>query len=400
MNTTKKSILFITLILAAALSIPHGAISQSPPPDNPIFVEVPSPEAPTIQKAINLVAEGGTVLIKFGDYEVNQTIHIGKRVTIIGAGSSSKNSEPDKITRLIALRPTEVNHGDDQFAVFTYTGGCGGELKNLDIIGADVGVWILSSEGTTENTLMIENTLISDSGRGIWCKDSIDFTISESVIRNCLHNGVSYSPTYTPTEPMTKVTIVDTLIANCAHIGAFFKDSMGLCINDHFYFNDWGGVVGIGSNITVTHSHFGWNHFASISLFWCNTSYIEHNNIVCTLSMIGTDRFGDGIIAVLCPALTVHDNLIEWPERTGVNNLGSVILMLTNTIHCASFDLEIDTVPAHSFGPGNPPNNVPGAYNCITPSCLDNQCGCPDASGSCHAQSVGMELPQLIPPFE
>lgn len=112
-------------------------------PEPPTFVEVPSPEAPTIQAAVDMVADGGTIEIASGVFN-EQIVITGKDVHIIGSGSGKKK----RSTVIAATEPTVLSPFYQSEALVRFELG-GGSISNIALRGGDVGVFLDNSTELT-----------------------------------------------------------------------------------------------------------------------------------------------------------------------------------------------------------------------------------------------------------
>lgn len=80
----------------------HTSVSGQ---ERPFVVRVPQ-EYPTIQQAVDAVAEGGTVLISPGTY--HESIRIAKSLRLVGAGQELVHIQADEAIHIEAERPSQV----------------------------------------------------------------------------------------------------------------------------------------------------------------------------------------------------------------------------------------------------------------------------------------------------
>ncbi len=363
-------------------------------PEPPAEVVFPSAEAPTLQAAIDLVADGGTVAIKSGVFEVTEPIYIiGKTVIIEGAGSSHRPKR-GKLTQIIAPSPTGVVDAESAIGVINFIGG-GGVVKNLDISGRDACIVGRALEEIGQ-PLIIENAYLSETARGILWQAPSDVTVAQTKIMHCLWNGISFSPGTPGVAPeglggLHKITILNSILEDIENVGFAFIDTVGICDNTVITSCTAGGIFGYGSVVIVTDSVISLNNIAGIALFK-SSGFIGRNSIIDTFPALSgpfAGKWGDGIIAALCQNLSVYENDIMFSLRAGVSNFGGEVTLFSNDITCAAFDLEKGSLPAHYFGPSDPPQETPGLFKDFG----DNDCGCPFPFGNCIAASAGLEAP-------
>ena len=368
----------------------------------PQVVEYPGEDIPSIQAAVDKVADGGTVFIGPGNHSVEPIIISGKTVIFQGAGSSRDPKRKTKaITRLFAPRPTEVVDVD-QHGIMNFIEEAAGAIVDLDLEGGNAGVFVRNAGGS----IRIEDVCISDTVRGISYKAASDqaaseFTLVDSSIKNCLWNGCSFSSSQSSPSPLL-INILDTIVIEVRNIGILLIDQVAEVKDEYIAHCKGAGLVGVRSHITVHDSFFMENSFASIALFEGSYAKIENNRISYTNPMEGTGGFGDGITAWLWCHVDIIDNLIEY-GRAGVSNFASHMYLKDNRIKCFSFDLEGEALGPDFFYPGYPPVQVGFSFDddggnlCCN---LSQSCNPWCTLDSCHAHSVGLEPPKPIVPSE
>jgi hypothetical protein len=95
-------------------------------------------------------------------------------------------------------------------------------------------------------------------------------------------------------------------------------------------------------------------------------------------------KFGDGITVVGGAAdgvVWVTDSSIENSARAGLSNFGGRVALGDTIIQCAAFDLEGETLMGETFQF----TDLGG-----------QKCGCPTATGTCTAVSLGFEPPAHV----
>jgi hypothetical protein len=350
------------------------------PPEPPSLVVVPSEEAPTIQAGIIAVADGGTVEITEGVYEILQPIFvIGKSIAIEGAGSSRKPGQ-DKLTQLVAPPPTEVVAPELALGVINYL-GAGGVLKDLDVSGSDACVVTRDLGGTAE-PIVVQDVRLSNTGRGMLCKASADLTVQDAAIHDCLWNGISFAP-----EEPAQLVVTDTSAVANSNIGFLAKYPWWAYYEDVFVAGCNGGIVIINGWLMVVDSVLANNSFAGICL---HESYgLITDNIITFTHPVPSGPlqgyFGDGVDAFLCPDVTLTGNHIGQSARAGVANFGSTMYLGSNDIQCAGYELEYEEF-----------HGVPGEFVDLG----GNECGCPIADGWCVAETAGLAPPEPTTPIE
>jgi hypothetical protein len=353
-------------------------------PDPLSTVVVPSPEAPTIQAAIDLVPDGGTVKIKPGDYEVDllQPIVVtGKSITIQGAGSS-RRARPGrgKLTRLIAPPPDKVVDAELATGVINYI-GAGGVLRDLDVSGGDACV-VGRDLGGAARALLVESAFLSHSARGVLWKAPSDLTVTDSKIEKCTWNGISFSP-----GAPAQATLEDLEMESIFNIGILILNSLGYCDDVAVGGCDGGGIVAYNSIVGVVDSWLPANSFAAIALYG-SAGVITDNFIWMTHPVPSgpyAGWFGDGLDAYLCPLVIVTGNRIHESARAGIANFGSTMKLGSNDIACAGYELEGEDYQGVAF---------------VFENLGGNGCGCPFAEGVCVVESAGIQAPEPAAPIE
>ena len=264
-------------------------------------------------------------------------------------------------------------------------------LRDLDLSGGDAGI-VSRDFGTAAGALLVEDTCLGDTARGIQFEASAELVVKDTVIKGCLWNGISITHALAHWDP---VTVWDVVVEDVDNIGVLFVDSFGIVDDASVSLCQGAGIVGIRSQVIVTDSLVWWNHAAGIALLE-STAYIGDNDVWTTVSIQSgpyEDHFGDGVAMCLCPSVTLSGNTIRNSERAGVSNFGSYLTVDGNTISCAAFELVGEVVSASYFGPGHPPQDVEYTFFEGEP----NVCGCPPGSVQCGVQSPDLEPPKPIP---
>ncbi|MBN2452053.1 MAG: hypothetical protein JXR77_16825, partial [Lentisphaeria bacterium] len=137
------------------LSVLAGA---GPPPSS---ITVPSATVPSIQMAIGMVADGGTIRIRPGTYRERLFI-AGKRVHIT---SLRRSLRPNVI--LAADRPGSILPAAEALGVINFGTGGGGSIDNLLVSGGDAGIMGTGDGEQRPGAVTIQNTILSANGRGV-----------------------------------------------------------------------------------------------------------------------------------------------------------------------------------------------------------------------------------------
>ncbi len=137
----------------------QGELSEVEEP--PERVIVPSDGTLTIQDAIDLVADGGTIELEAGTFEETVVIR-DKEIEIIGAGTDLEDG-----TVWVGEIPETVEDTEDGTALITYGAGGGGYLEDIAFIGGDIAITGVEEEGERPAALEIEDVTISETGNAV-----------------------------------------------------------------------------------------------------------------------------------------------------------------------------------------------------------------------------------------
>jgi len=366
------------------------------PPEPPELVVVPSPEAPTIQAGIAAVADGGTVKIGDGVYEILQPIFVvDKNITIEGAGSS-RGAGPgeDSVTLLTAPVPTEIVDAELAIGIINYIGG-GGVLRDLDLFGGDACVVGRGLEGSAR-ALAVEDVCMGNTARAVLWKAPAELSVVDTNIENCIWNGIVVAPGSFIS--LWGVTFSDVHMQDVKNIGYLVMDS-------NAYFEDLfvsgcesGGIVLYRSLFAVVDCHLLGNSIAGIAAY--SSAGVITDNAIWLTTPIPTgpneEAYGDAVAAWICPLITMSGNSVNFNSRAAVVSFGSVVEMDSNLMAGNSFDMQVEDVPAWAFG-AEPSQEMKGDFKDLG----GNLCGSTfPPTEPCLAQSTGLEPPEPIAPIE
>lgn len=364
-------------------------VERAPDPEHTVIV--PSPEAPTIQKGIDLVADGGTVMIAPGEYQVdlqNPIVVTGKSVTIQGAGSMRDPSLGSRdLTRIVAPPPTGVVDAERATGVINYLGG-GGVLRDLDVSGGDA--CVVGRDLRGGRPLLVKQATLSNTGRGILWKAPSALTVMSSEISDCTWNGVSFSP-----GRVVPAIFFELSMKFIGNIGIYASFSECYFEDEFLVGCKGGGIVLEKCLFDVRDSELVGNYIAGITLYQC-MGVITDNYIWGSKPRPADGFFGDGIDAFLCQLVVVTDNLVWDSARASVANFASTMRLKSNDLQCAGYELEGEELHADFLGPGIPSQTTPFLF-------VDdggNVCGCPDANGACVVETAGLAPPEPTAPIE
>ena len=152
--------LALPLLLGLTLA-PSEVLAQDDLGGAARLVHVPR-DARTIQEAIDMVADGGTVHIAPGAYMESVEI-VGKRVNLIGGDRKRRDR-----TLIVDATPREVVPVADARGLVEYGPGGGGSLTNLTLVGRDAAVLGRSTDGRTlPSEVRVRNVSMLRNGRGV-----------------------------------------------------------------------------------------------------------------------------------------------------------------------------------------------------------------------------------------
>ena len=236
----------------------------------------------TIQDAINLIPDGGRVVVHEGRYEEIVTIR-GKTVHLVGKGRP----------QIVGAISERVVDATESVGLVNYIEGGGGTIRGFNFIGGDAAIKGFD-RSAPPGALTVKNSTIQGSVRGILWGFS-NLVVKMVTISDTFWHGLSINSVL---EFTLKHTVVDN---SGTGVGLFIKDT-GLSTpaeihDDGFAFNARGGILAINSALSVDDSLFFVNKIGSIRVMG-SILFSKNNNILGTVSEDGTGKFGDGIIAM------------------------------------------------------------------------------------------------------
>lgn len=162
----------------------HGSVSGQ---ERPFVVRVPQ-EYPTIQQAVDAVAEGGTVLIDPGTYQEN--IKITKSIRIIGAGQNAVNiwASDGIVIYVEAEYPLQIYLAgfriEPPYRIIPF--GLGISIRGAaQVIANQVSVSKIDTgfELLGDVTALLSRVQLTSNGRGIWISGG-SLVVEESIIES------------------------------------------------------------------------------------------------------------------------------------------------------------------------------------------------------------------------
>lgn len=395
-----------------------------PPGEPPALIEWPSSEYPTLQTAVDALADGGKLLIAPGVFRVPDPVYIrGKQIAIEGAGCDElpKGRGGKKVTQLVGPSPGRVVEFEAVVGLFNYE-DAGGRLSGVKLSGFDAG--IRASDGAAAaprgRSLVVEGTCISDTGRGIAWSASSAFRLENVAIRRVFWNGISASLAAANIQ-LAPHSIFDIFVQDAANACVAFKRQIAHVSGVFGGCGPGGGISAESSALTIWNvlvlnsagpginvtGDFSWTDIRNANISdatgagivlqdpW--VARIDKSKVFQTFAFFPSGIFGDGI-AVLgvsdqadsANLVEVKDTFIGNSARAGISNFGGKVSLEKVTLQCAAFELNGEPLLGHSAVWIDIPLSVPGPSS--------NVCGCPLATGACVTVAVGLEPPPNIQP--
>jgi hypothetical protein len=397
----------IALTVLAILSAPGGAVFVAaqvggPPAEPPVLIKWPSRGYPTLQAAIDALADGGKLIIAPGVFEVPSPLHIqSKQIAIEGAGCDElpKGKAPKRVTQLVGPRPGHVAEFESVVGLFNYQ-DAGGRLRGLKLSGFDAG--IRARDGAAAalrgRSLVIEETCISDTGRGIAWSASSALQLENVAIRRVFWNGISATTAALSFAPHSafdllvqdaanacvayqrQIAYVSGVFGGCGVGGGISAESSALLIRNALILNS----AGPGLNVT---GEFSWTNIADSTISDTTvagivlqdpfSAVINNTKIFDTFASNGS--WGDGILIVGThppdsPHLVaVTNTFVGNSARKGLFNYGGKVSVATSTFQCGSSG----AAGQFEFG------DAAFGHTPVWTNAGGNLCGCPLANSAC-----------------
>jgi hypothetical protein len=430
-----RNLLTLTLGTVFALGLAGPMASQTG--DRRASIEWPGErrEFPTLQSAIDALADGGKLTIQKGRFELSEPLIVrNKRITIEGAGCGDElprtRAQANRATHLAGPRPLRVAPFSEVAGLVTYLGTGGGVLRGLKLSGFDAAVRVTGGDDTrvAPSALTVEDTCIAHTGRGIASSASAAKLVVQNVlIRDVLWNGIAVSPiAFTPGfTPESILTSFGVTLLNTGQACVVVKNSLYTAFQNHLDACGYnggapgqgGGVMAVNAGVNFIESTINVTNGPGIAAKG-GTTFVQHTSVIRSSIGAGillfqplyamvkdshvilTDPYppghvqagfyGDGV-TVAGPGIVWVGNSRMWMNaHSGLANLGATMDIGDTTLRCNAFDLEGEAFPTpaddfqlHDRG--------------------GNRCGCPVAvADSCVAESSVMAPlpPQQINPVE
>lgn len=301
---------FIIVMLGLALN-PVAGSAESDERREPRRVHVPG-DARTIQEAISLVADGGTVRIAPGTYSESVDI-VGKRVNLIGAGRRGLQR-----TVIMGEKPTEFVPLSRARGLINYGADGRGRLENLMLFGGDVAVFGLANERVLPAEVSIRNVSMVRNGRGVAGNFSRLGLNDVSIVKSFVH-GISL-PCFHDLE------LFNAFVANAGQLGILLISCTGnesVSVDNSIIASNFGGGAAFFGNMTIgiTDSTFPANRIFGILLAEVSNTTLVINTSVFATTKGDTPEFsfvGDGLMAVRAGKVFMLDSTFAINERAGV----------------------------------------------------------------------------------
>jgi len=301
-----------------------SAIVGPPIVEPPEEVTFPSDEFPTIQSAIDEVADGGTITLRPGRYTesitvTDKSVHfVGSIEPALAKGHKKRQNPSAKLRRDMRSflkrlpkgmqflgktdwepRSTEIIGADPERAVITFGPGGGGSIKGMTLRGGAFGIQgKKADDGTPLAQLLIAHTHIVATGQGIFGSFS-SIKVRDTMIAHTDWNGICILEAET-------VEVLNTLVADTEAAGLLVFNVVytgKIRIADSFFnYNEQGGIVIVGAANPVEITHCGCyeNGLAGILLVDVGSVQVKHSVVMDTYG-VDTPNYsgvGDGLIAV------------------------------------------------------------------------------------------------------
>jgi hypothetical protein len=313
-------------------------------------VEVgPDRDHRSIQEAICVVEDGGTIVVRPGVYEERITIQ-GKHVNIRGSGVEATWPV------LSAPPPAGVVAAGDVNAIITIGSEGSASLKMLRLAGGDAGIAIASTGGAVE----VKHVRFEDNGRGILSYSPAELAVKHSHFSGQLWNGISYVP----------VAPFDLTEQNCGGLqvshGVFgFVGNAGIYVRgcwhtiEHTQINSaqGGGIVSIASILHVTHVTITFSTYFGVMLV--NTHGVIDHSLIWATSSGSNGILGDAITVWSTDAswaqggpkpsyVQLKSNSTYYSDRAALSVFGGTVSLKNNTFWYQSFDFQADSFDGYT----------------------------------------------------
>jgi len=381
--------LLFALVLVCVLGLAENARVEDGNGLQKIFWNGTSREYPTIQSAIDALADGGKLEIAAGVFEIAERVLIRKKVLLQGAGSGRNTRRP--VTHLLGPPPRPIVDKDGRLIlrwdeVVGLLTSVGGDVtvKSMKISGFDAAIVAKDGRAGEVATTRVEDCTITKTGRGILSLSSGLTTVADCVITDTSWNGISVAPKNFILHGVgLGLIITASNFANQWGVGIYLSNTYAVINDAHINNAQAGGIAGYRSKALITNSNLFNNKHSGIAFHESNEVPLFYNtikdNLIVNTHPDHNGNFGDGIVLAVSNGELI-DNYISSPARVGVSNFGSHVRLTDMNIFCATIHLA-----------GNPMLGQDWSFEDLG----GNLCGC-GTLDPCASKSVVLEPPEPI----
>jgi hypothetical protein len=333
--------------LAGNANAAGGLVAPIPVDSRPTRLTV-SRDVATIQEAVSKVADGGTVFLPPGVYDVatNPITIAGKIVNVVGLAGSGKAAARPVIRGNDTPRPAASLAG--AVGLINYGPGGGGRLENLTLQGGDAGVRGFVERTTPPQGVSVNKVSFIKNGRGL-AGEFQQLSVTNCSITEAYSHGASLA--FDTFAPNANVSFVNNTVGNCGEFGLRIvsyrtvNNPLSIVLNKTTIVgNGGGGAVLIGPmNVQTLESKFLDN--AQVG-FWCSDIATTNNLFFKSIVSGGkpgvgaVNELGHGLVLANSGSLTVTLSQFSGNAFHGVLAHGPVSMALnTSTVTNNKFGL-------------------------------------------------------------
>jgi hypothetical protein len=375
-------------MVIGSIAFTDPSVSEAQLPPDRTTLDWPNPDFRTLQSAVDALADGGRLRIAPGEHPVDAPVFVRrKRVIIEGAGCAELPDKATEVprrtaevlretgldpriisrvqtklgaelhdnngdggertfTQLVGPRPARVVSADETIGLFNFV-DAGGAVTGLKLSGFDAGIVTRQEDlRSSPGSLVVTNTCIAETGRGVLAMGPGKFTMENIYIQNVLWNGISAVGVESLQNLLKQVSFVNVFVEDAGNACMVFKNVLGYAHQVYVHgcgVNPWGvnfgetrpGIGVVDSLFSITDSVadvsnpgilfvrsfgdlddniLGQNKFAGMLLVESEAT-MSNNIIAGTQGRASDGNFGDGIDAFFFKG----DNVPEpgSPERPG-----------------------------------------------------------------------------------
>ncbi len=288
------------------------------PEPAPEELTVPSELAPTIQAAVDLVADGGTIELEGGVFEETVIIS-GKQVHIVGAGTHEDG------TLWLGEIPESPEDCEDGTALITYGAGGGGSLTDIAFMGGDIAIAGVEEDGERPAELEVKDVSISETGNAVAGTFSA-FAMEDFEVLDTQKSGLKLDAPYA-------LRLLNGFIDNSKAAGIVVHNYVNLGVGTvhiedvYVVFHSEGGIIVAGDfqSVIIQDCGIGWVGKAGIMLLDVGTALVWD----CSIASVHRDHgsvFRDlayGIVLWETDFAWIQDTDITLAEEAGIVTGGS-----------------------------------------------------------------------------